>query len=93
MGEHFTVRLDERLQEVVLGRRELHDLPGDRDQPAIQIYLQLPYPEAFSNPISPKTPQQHPQPGMEFSDAERLREIIIRPRLEGGDFLGLLVSG
>src|SRR5437879_13891051 len=47
--------------------------------------------EAFPGPAAVHAPQQYPEQRIEFSDAERLCEIVVRSPLERRDLLGFLV--
>ena len=86
--------VDERLQEPVLGRREVDLLVAALHEPASEIDLE---PVEVQRPAAPRTlvagtPQCRSQSGQELLHRERLRQVVVGSGVERADLVGLLLT-
>ena len=92
MREDFTGVLDERCQQLVLQRREMHRLLTHHDLPGPQIDGELTDSKDRRRISAARgVPQRGPHPGQQLGDAKRLGDVVVRSAIQGLHLLRLLV--
>src|SRR5262245_23838882 len=91
MGEDLSGVSEEMGQEPVLAGGQVDRLSFSRDRPGREIDLDLPELRARRSRVAGPGPMahRHPDPRQQLPDTERLRQVVVRSRVEGADLFRL----